>query len=164
MAPILDCPEDRYESSRGVTSKPCSPSLVRLLAALAACVLALGLPRLLVACTNDDAGTHLEWRHAPGECCAHGHAALVPPERSPAGDVPSAGSHDSCEHVDLAIELAPMPRPEAPMAPPPALVAVLAPLRAATSAPRRAPFHVPATGPPRRDAPVSLHTTSLLRS
>lgn len=146
-----------------MSTKPRSLTLVRALAALAACVLALGLPRLLVACTSDSE-THLEWRHAPGECCAHEHSFDVAPDRAPASDLPDASSHESCEHVELAVELGPMPRHEAPMAPPPALLAVLAPQTAATSARCQRQFHAPATGPPRRDAPVCLHTTSLLRS
>src|SRR5688572_30839515 len=134
-----------------------------MLAALAACVLVLGLPRLLVACTNDEAGSHVEWRHAPGECCAHDHEhGASRGEDAPAG-TPCTAPHDTCEHVDFAVELGPLPRGAQPAAPVPALVAVT-PRHVATAPQKRPQFHAPATGPPRRDAPVRLRSTTLLRS
>ena len=145
-----------------MTSKRRSPSLMRLLAALAACVLVLGLPRLLVACTNDEDGAHLEWHHAPGDCCAHDHGTRAGGDVG--GGAPCAEALETCEHAHFAVELGPVPRADVAPLPPPQLVAVLTPLPAGATARREGRFHAQATGPPRRDAPVRLRSTTLLRS
>ena len=136
--------------------------LTRLLAAIAACVLVLGLPRLLVACTTSSGDVHVEFAHAEDACCDHAHGARGH-DRSPRGDQPAAESGDACSHAELAVELAPTPRGEKPVfAPPPPLGTVVLPRFAANERTHRRP-HAPSTGPPRRDAHTRLRTTSLLR-
>jgi hypothetical protein len=83
-------------------------TLARRLAAMAVLVLALGLPRFFVLCSAGGDELHLEFVHAPGECCDDGDAPS--PADAPTDGRPALAAHDHCEHVALAFELAPAPR------------------------------------------------------
>ncbi|MFN9757201.1 MAG: hypothetical protein ACK58X_12375 [Planctomycetota bacterium] len=86
----------------------CALTLARRLAAVAALVLALGLPRFFVLCAEDGGPRHIEFVHLPGECCELPSVVGEHPARTHApATAPTGGV---CDHVELAIELAPSPR------------------------------------------------------
>ena len=133
-------------------------NVIRAVAAAAALVLAMGLPRLLVLCRHGGESS-LEFTHPHGACCQHGGpAGDREPDRSP-----STGPLEECEHTSLAVELAPTPRPDraAPTDLPP-LVGWLPPGLPRAALPQGCFVHPPSTGPPRRDRVTALHRTSLL--
>jgi hypothetical protein len=132
--------------------------MVRAVAAMAALVLALGLPRLLVLCTNDH-GTHVEFAHAPGACCEHDHGDAP----SPADGGPSLAEHPHCEHTGFAFAVLPAPPPDSHKAP--AAMAWLGTIEVPSFAlPAHAEVRTrpPATGPPRPDGRCALRATTLL--
>ncbi len=138
----------------------------RTVAALAMLVLLLGLPRWLVSCSGGDVHgpSHIEFAHAPGECCAHGHAhrADVSPPHDHGTLITNATANPNCEHTEFAIELAPVERTPA-TAPP--LVLGIAGREHASLGTLAAPAvtRLPkATGPPRPHPQLLLRTTTLL--
>lgn len=144
---------------------PMLPSAVRLplrlAAVLAVWILALGLPRFLVLCEHDGTA-HLEFAHAPGTCCDDGSFGLpLAAAADDDHDGERALAFETCSHRELAFEVAPAPRTEAPtdVAPPPSLCE----LDLALPPPARdAPPRPPATGPPRPDAHAALRATTQL--
>lgn len=71
-------------------------------------VVALGLPRFFVLCSAGGDALHLEFAHAPGACCEPSDERRGDGSTTPGGEWTPAPA--SCEHVELAIELAPAPR------------------------------------------------------
>lgn len=128
------------------------------LALLAAFVLVVGLPRLLVLCTHADGEASLEWAHLEGSCCHDGsHDVDADPHGEPA-NAPGGG----CEHDSLAVDVAPPPGKGAgsdgklPLAfDVPRFVLPAPPSTGVLPSP-------PATGPPRTDQRSELRSTSLL--
>jgi hypothetical protein len=127
----------------------CALTLARRLAAVAALVLALGLPRFFVLCAEDGGPRQIEFVHLPGECCAFAMTVGEQPEPAPAPAPATAPTGGVCDHVELGIDLAPAPRADdvaAAVAPAYAAVQTLAVLDAnADACPRFSTF---ATGPP----------------
>jgi hypothetical protein len=131
-------------------------SLIRTLAAAAALVLAMGLPRLLVLCEHGGEAS-LEFAVAGG--CCHEDGA---PGRTPF-EGPAAGATECCDHASLAVEMAPTPRPGpgAERDVPP-LFGEISPDPNHPPPARQVPPHPPSTGPPREDRRTLLRATSLL--
>jgi hypothetical protein len=138
---------------------------MQLTAVLALLVLAFGLPRLLVLCSHDDGCSSLTFAHAPGACC-HDHSIAAATPRADTGsghDAALAVPHDHCDHSQLAVELAPAPRPDGDAAPGPAPACGLVAIELPPIWPVRAqPPQPPATGPPRVDRRTALRATTLL--
>ena len=71
-----------------------------------ALLMLIGFARPLVLCTPEHGATHIEFAHEEGDCCS------LP------GELPAPTGGDSlradpiCEHVDLAIDVAPSPQPD----------------------------------------------------
>jgi hypothetical protein len=146
---------------------PHAPRVLGALAAIAAVVLLLGLPRLLIRCTTGDGDVRIEFAHAEGTCCAHDHAPVdgsatgaATPARG--ASAPSAAPHAPCEHEELGIELAPPARNGVVPVPPCADGAVVPWAAPAPRAVPRATRAPPATGPPRPDARAHLRASTLL--
>lgn len=105
------CPP--LDSSPIAADSPCvlptrsALTLARRFAALAVLVLALGLPRFFVLCSAGGDELHLEFVHAPGECCDR---ATPSPADAPTDGWPALAAHEHCDHVGLTIELTPAPR------------------------------------------------------
>jgi len=126
-------------------------------ALLAAVVLLLGLPRLLVLCTHADGEASLEWAHPEGTCCHAPNGSDEPHEPGPA-----LAPGGSCDHNSLSVDTAPPPPNFAPAPPPlePAFgAAPFVPAEPPANAALRRP---PPTGPPRTDRRAALRSTSLL--
>ncbi len=140
-------------------------ALTRAVAIAALAVLVLGLQRMLVLCTHDGI-TSLAFAHPVGACCADpDHPTLRPDTAAPGDqdDQPRQGRFDDCEHSELAVELAPAPRPAAdgatdPLPPCGAMPGWLPLPPSAWAAPPRPA----ATGPPRPDGRTALRATMLL--
>lgn len=113
---------------------------------MAVLVLALGLPRFFVLCSAGGDELHLEFVHAPGECC---DTATPSPADAPSDGSPALAAHDHCEHVALAFELAPAPRSSELADDAPALLAIAPLPSAVVRAFAATAFARPAaTGPP----------------
>ncbi|MBX3464540.1 MAG: DUF169 domain-containing protein [Planctomycetes bacterium] len=134
---------------------------MRAVTATALLVLAFGLPRVLVLCTEHDGSASLAFAHAPGSCC-HDATAFVVAAGEPGIGMPCAGAHEACEHSELAVELAPAPRPHAHGAETPPPAGSAPPALPEAPARHAAPTRPPATGPPRPDARTALRATTLL--
>jgi hypothetical protein len=127
---------------------------------LAALVLLLGLPRLLVLCEHGDGDSHLTFASSTEHCCSE---ADTQPEPSvpggSGGDTASAAS--GCEHTSFLVELLP-PNPPSqplPLCGPPLPIAPDFVLPTTARTPR-----LPcATGPPRPDPGLGARATIRLQ-
>lgn len=140
---------------------PPSLRLARSLAAMALLVLLLGLPRILVMCSEEGEAPHLAFAHAPGACCEHDHERgdVAPPDDG----TPVLRANPRCEHSELAFECAPAPRPDlAKACPPTTCLGSAAACLVVADNPDDEQRHAPATGPPRPDPRLLLRTTTLL--
>lgn len=137
--------------------------LLLRVALLAAMVLLLGLPQVLVLCVHHDGDASLEWAHPEGTCCHHD--ATVEGRVASEGDVdetPVIAPGGSCEHDTLAIDIAPPPQPETATAAPLHLAFAIAPFVTPAPMERTTTRRPPPTGPPRTDPRTELRATSLL--
>lgn len=140
--------------------RPTLQLLLRTHAVLALLVLGLGLPRILVLCEHDDGAATLAFAHASGSCC---HDPTAPgTEHAPDQPGEATRGHEHCDHDDLAVELAPAPRPAAPAVPTAAPTTWCTPQDVPKPAHERAVVRPPATGPPRPDPQLRLRATTLL--
>ena len=142
-----------------------APAQRTALAWLALLVLGLGLPQLLIVCRGHDGSVQLAFQHDPAECCHGEHGADESRQRVADPDLPHPGLDRApdCEHEDLAIGMAPTPRPFSAKAPPLQLTHVLPPIPA--THPRDTDDRAgppPATGPPRAAAHLRHVTTTRL--
>ncbi len=128
------------------------------LALLAALVLLLGLPRLLVLCEHDDGDSHLTFASSTEHCCSEPDTEPLAPGGND-DDRASAASH--CEHTSFVVELLPPspPNPPLPLCGPPLPIAPDFVLPTTARAPR-----LPcATGPPRPDPGLGARATIRLQ-
>lgn len=159
----LDSPPDPTESAARVFPLPHVLNARKSFAALALLVVLLGLPRFLVLCTAEGEAPHLDFAHAPGDCCEHAHATGHDEAPTPAEGTAARPAAPHCEHSEFASELAPAPRPlHAPAAPPTVALWTTAPPPLASRADAALRHRAPSTGPPRPGPRWSLRTTTLL--
>lgn len=141
-----------------------SQILAAWLAVIGACVLLLGLPRLLVLCSHGEAGRYrVEFAHAPGACCHDDHTG--PDARGcvprPAG-LPAVAPDRRCEHSSLASELAPPERKPVSHPDGATPTASIEPMPACREEPPARARLPQATGPPRPAPHLRLRATTLL--
>lgn len=134
-------------------------TLLRTAATLALLVLVLGLPRLLVLCEHECGHVSLTFAHGPGACCHEPAPAAA--DDGHAG--PRTRPDDGCDHTELAVDLAPAPRPATKAVPDTAPTCCLPPAATPSLPALRAPPRRPdPTGPPRTDRRSALRATTLL--
>ena len=130
------------------------------LALLAALVLLLGLPRLLVLCEHGDGHSHLTFASSTEHCCSEPDAE--PQLLAPGGnDGDRASAASDCEHTSFVVELLPLPPTNAalPLCGPP-LPIVPDFVLPNTARALRLPC---ATGPPRPDPGLGARATIRLQ-
>lgn len=138
--------------------------LLLRVALLAATVLLLGLPQVLVLCVHHGGDASLEWAHPEGTCCHHDATGNGPVagEGGATDETPGIAPGGGCEHDSLAIDLAPPPQPDAATAAPLHFAFAIAPFVTPSPTERATMRRPPPTGPPRTDARTELRATSLL--
>lgn len=136
-----------------------STSLLTQLAMLALFVVGMGLQQRLMICDHGE-GPHLEFRHAPGECCDDVGDASRIGEDQRGGCGPTLDA--TCEHTSFAVDLAPSPASPTvvpPLAPNAAATFVATTPTAATLTRSHRP---PGRDPPWHDPGTSIRTTTRL--
>ncbi len=139
-------------------------ALLRILAIAASWVLVLGLPRLLVHCTDAAGSGRLEFAHEAGTC--RHEANLAHPVHACCtthGDgAPTLRTDHGCDDVSFVIELLPPERHVGAGQDPPTAIAWVTHDDTVIAAGNATGLRPPSTGPPRTDQRTALRKTTLL--
>lgn len=140
--------------------RPVRSTSLLTLALLALFVVGFGLQQRVILCNHGD-GAHVEFLHAPGQCCDEPTTGATAPGEQPDAGLPTQDA--DCVHTSFAIDLAEVPASPhvvPPLAPNVAATFALHDSNAPTTA--IALHRPPGRDPPRHDRGTSIRTTTRL--